>query len=171
MLIRFNQRIPVRVHPPIASEGLTPISPAGQAGRSGSAGPNGPAWCKPTGFTPTIRTPRDAPGRPKDAADWGRCSWPSISAGRVSLNSRRAKALKIHIFALTSMTLTCPWPTPWARCASTISCFRRTRSFGRPYAPIEGELAKQIEAKAYVLKGQDFSGDIQAQWRYAGSGG
>ena len=27
------------------------------------------------------------------------------------------------------------------------------------------------QAKAYVLKGQDFSGDIQAQWRYAGSGG
>jgi gamma-glutamyltranspeptidase/glutathione hydrolase len=33
--------------------------------------------------------------------------------------------------------------------------------FFEPYAPIEGELAKQIEAKGYVLKGQDFSGDIQ----------
>ncbi len=34
--------------------------------------------------------------------------------------------------------------------------------FWEPYAPIEGALAKQIEAKGYVLKGQDFSGDIQA---------
>jgi gamma-glutamyltranspeptidase / glutathione hydrolase len=34
--------------------------------------------------------------------------------------------------------------------------------FWEPYAPIEGELAKQIEAKGYVLKGQAFSGDIQA---------
>jgi gamma-glutamyltranspeptidase/glutathione hydrolase len=34
--------------------------------------------------------------------------------------------------------------------------------FWEPYMPIEGELAKQIEAKGYVLKGQDFSGDIQA---------
>src|SRR5277367_6285645 len=34
--------------------------------------------------------------------------------------------------------------------------------FWEPYKPIEGELAKQIEAKGYVLKGQDFSGDIQA---------
>ena len=34
--------------------------------------------------------------------------------------------------------------------------------FWEPYAPIEGELAKEIEAKGYVLKGQDFSGDIQA---------
>jgi gamma-glutamyltranspeptidase/glutathione hydrolase len=33
--------------------------------------------------------------------------------------------------------------------------------FWEPYAPIEGELAKQVEAKGYVLKGQDFSGDIQ----------
>jgi gamma-glutamyltranspeptidase/glutathione hydrolase len=33
--------------------------------------------------------------------------------------------------------------------------------FFEPYAPIEGELAKQIEAKGYVLKRQDFSGDIQ----------
>jgi gamma-glutamyltranspeptidase / glutathione hydrolase len=33
--------------------------------------------------------------------------------------------------------------------------------FWEPYAPIEGDLAKQIEAKGYVLKGQDFSGDIQ----------
>ncbi|MGF6446882.1 gamma-glutamyltransferase [Paraburkholderia youngii] len=34
--------------------------------------------------------------------------------------------------------------------------------FWEPYKPIDGELAKQIEAKGYVLKGQDFSGDIQA---------
>jgi gamma-glutamyltranspeptidase/glutathione hydrolase len=34
--------------------------------------------------------------------------------------------------------------------------------FWEPYKPIEGELAQQIEAKGYVLKGQDFSGDIQA---------
>ena len=34
--------------------------------------------------------------------------------------------------------------------------------FYEPYAPIEGELAHAIEAKGYVLKGQDFSGDIQA---------
>jgi len=34
--------------------------------------------------------------------------------------------------------------------------------FWEPYKPIEGELAKQIESKGYVLKGQDFSGDIQA---------
>ena len=34
--------------------------------------------------------------------------------------------------------------------------------FWEPYKPIEGELAKQIEAKGYVLKGQDFNGDIQA---------
>lgn len=34
--------------------------------------------------------------------------------------------------------------------------------FWEPYHPIDGELAKQIEAKGYVLKGQDFSGDIQA---------
>jgi gamma-glutamyltranspeptidase / glutathione hydrolase len=33
--------------------------------------------------------------------------------------------------------------------------------FWEPYAPIEGDLAKQIETKGYVLKGQDFSGDIQ----------
>jgi len=33
--------------------------------------------------------------------------------------------------------------------------------FWEPYKPIEGELAKQIEAKGYVLKGQSFSGDIQ----------
>jgi gamma-glutamyltranspeptidase/glutathione hydrolase len=34
--------------------------------------------------------------------------------------------------------------------------------FWEPYKPIDGELAKQIEARGYVLKGQDFSGDIQA---------
>jgi gamma-glutamyltranspeptidase/glutathione hydrolase len=34
--------------------------------------------------------------------------------------------------------------------------------FWEPYKPIDGELAKQIEAKGYTLKGQDFSGDIQA---------
>lgn len=34
--------------------------------------------------------------------------------------------------------------------------------FWEPYRPIEGELAKQLQAKGYVLKGQDFNGDIQA---------
>jgi gamma-glutamyltranspeptidase/glutathione hydrolase len=34
--------------------------------------------------------------------------------------------------------------------------------FWEPYAPIEGALAKAIEAKGYVLKGQTFNGDIQA---------
>lgn len=34
--------------------------------------------------------------------------------------------------------------------------------FWEPYHPIDGELAKGIEAKGYTLKGQDFSGDIQA---------
>jgi gamma-glutamyltranspeptidase / glutathione hydrolase len=34
--------------------------------------------------------------------------------------------------------------------------------FWEPYAPIDGELAKQVEAKGYVLKGQDFNGDVQA---------
>ncbi|WP_027794019.1 gamma-glutamyltransferase [Paraburkholderia acidipaludis] len=34
--------------------------------------------------------------------------------------------------------------------------------FWEPYEPIDGDLAKQVEAKGYVLKGQDFSGDIQA---------
>ncbi len=34
--------------------------------------------------------------------------------------------------------------------------------FWEPYQPIEGDLATQIEAKGYVLKGQNFSGDIQA---------
>ncbi|MEM5315283.1 gamma-glutamyltransferase [Paraburkholderia sp. JHI869] len=34
--------------------------------------------------------------------------------------------------------------------------------FWEPYQPIDGELAKQVEAKGYVLKGQDFNGDIQA---------
>jgi len=33
--------------------------------------------------------------------------------------------------------------------------------FWEPYKPIEGELAKQIEAKGYTLEGQDFVGDIQ----------
>ncbi|AJX74047.1 gamma-glutamyltransferase [Burkholderia pseudomallei MSHR2543] len=33
--------------------------------------------------------------------------------------------------------------------------------FWEPYHPIDGELAKGIEAKGYTLKGQDFSGDIQ----------
>ncbi|WP_322014762.1 gamma-glutamyltransferase [Paraburkholderia sp. J12] len=34
--------------------------------------------------------------------------------------------------------------------------------FWEPYQPIDGDLAKQVQAKGYVLKGQDFSGDIQA---------
>ncbi|MGT2474925.1 gamma-glutamyltransferase [Paraburkholderia terrae] len=34
--------------------------------------------------------------------------------------------------------------------------------FWEPYAPIEGDLAKQVEAKGYTLKPQDFNGDIQA---------
>lgn len=34
--------------------------------------------------------------------------------------------------------------------------------FWEPYQPIDGELAKAVEAKGYVLKGQNFSGDIQA---------
>ncbi len=34
--------------------------------------------------------------------------------------------------------------------------------FWEPYKPIDGDLAKQIEAKGYVLKKQDFNGDIQA---------
>jgi len=34
--------------------------------------------------------------------------------------------------------------------------------FWEPYQPIDGELARQVEAKGYVLKGQDFNGDIQA---------
>ncbi|MBN3807966.1 gamma-glutamyltransferase [Paraburkholderia sp. Ac-20347] len=34
--------------------------------------------------------------------------------------------------------------------------------FWEPYQPIDGELAKQVEAKGYTLKGQDFNGDIQA---------
>lgn len=33
--------------------------------------------------------------------------------------------------------------------------------FWEPYHPIEGELAKALEARGYTLKGQDFSGDIQ----------
>jgi gamma-glutamyltranspeptidase/glutathione hydrolase len=34
--------------------------------------------------------------------------------------------------------------------------------FWEPYAPVDGELAKQVEAKGYKLKAQDFNGDIQA---------
>ncbi|ALL68724.1 Gamma-glutamyltranspeptidase [Paraburkholderia caribensis MBA4] len=34
--------------------------------------------------------------------------------------------------------------------------------FVEPYAPIEGDLAKQVEGKGYTLKTQDFNGDIQA---------
>jgi len=34
--------------------------------------------------------------------------------------------------------------------------------FWEPYQPIDGALAKQVEAKGYVLKGQSFNGDIQA---------
>lgn len=34
--------------------------------------------------------------------------------------------------------------------------------FWEPYLPIDGDLAKQLEAKGYVLKGQSFNGDIQA---------
>lgn len=34
--------------------------------------------------------------------------------------------------------------------------------FWEPYAPIDGELAKQVEAKGYTLKPQGFNGDIQA---------
>jgi len=33
--------------------------------------------------------------------------------------------------------------------------------FWEPFLPIDGDLAKQLEAKGYVLKGQDFNGDIQ----------
>ncbi|RKP45951.1 gamma-glutamyltransferase [Trinickia fusca] len=33
--------------------------------------------------------------------------------------------------------------------------------YWEPYRPIEGELAKQLQAKGYVLKEQDFNGDIQ----------
>ncbi|MEO6798440.1 MAG: gamma-glutamyltransferase [Rhodanobacter sp.] len=34
--------------------------------------------------------------------------------------------------------------------------------FWEPYQPIAGELARQLQARSYVLEGQDFSGDIQA---------
>ena len=34
--------------------------------------------------------------------------------------------------------------------------------FWEPYKPIDGDLAKELEAKGYTLAGQDFSGDIQA---------
>ncbi|MGV2291661.1 gamma-glutamyltransferase [Trinickia sp. YCB016] len=33
--------------------------------------------------------------------------------------------------------------------------------FWEPYKPIDGELAKEVEAKGYVLKAQSFNGDIQ----------
>ena len=36
------------------------------------------------------------------------------------------------------------------------------RIFWGPYKPIEGDPAQQMEAKGYPLKGQDFSGDVQA---------
>ncbi|WP_374703620.1 gamma-glutamyltransferase [Burkholderia sp. WAC0059] len=34
--------------------------------------------------------------------------------------------------------------------------------FWEPYEPIDGTLAKQVEAKGYVLKGQNYNGDVQA---------
>ena len=34
--------------------------------------------------------------------------------------------------------------------------------FWEPYQPIDGKLARQVEAKGYVLKAQNFNGDIQA---------
>jgi len=34
--------------------------------------------------------------------------------------------------------------------------------FWEPYKPIDGELAKQVEAEGYTLQAQDFNGDIQA---------
>ncbi|MFC0401495.1 gamma-glutamyltransferase [Paraburkholderia rhizosphaerae] len=34
--------------------------------------------------------------------------------------------------------------------------------FWEPYAPIDGQLAKQVEAKGYVLQKQNFNGDVQA---------
>ncbi|QGZ64407.1 gamma-glutamyltransferase [Paraburkholderia acidisoli] len=34
--------------------------------------------------------------------------------------------------------------------------------FWEPYEPINGDLAKAVEAKGYTLKGQNFNGDIQA---------
>ncbi|WP_322105619.1 gamma-glutamyltransferase [Paraburkholderia sp. J41] len=34
--------------------------------------------------------------------------------------------------------------------------------FWEPYEPIDGDLAKAVEAKGYTLKGQNFNGDIQA---------
>jgi gamma-glutamyltranspeptidase/glutathione hydrolase len=34
--------------------------------------------------------------------------------------------------------------------------------FWEPYMPIDGELAKAVEAKGYTLKAQNFNGDIQA---------
>jgi gamma-glutamyltranspeptidase/glutathione hydrolase len=34
--------------------------------------------------------------------------------------------------------------------------------FYEPYLPIDGELAKQLEAKGYTLQAQSFNGDIQA---------
>ncbi|CAB3758829.1 gamma-glutamyltransferase [Paraburkholderia solisilvae] len=34
--------------------------------------------------------------------------------------------------------------------------------FWEPYAKIDGDLARQVEAKGYVLQGQNFNGDVQA---------
>ncbi|WP_109483410.1 gamma-glutamyltransferase [Paraburkholderia sp. C35] len=34
--------------------------------------------------------------------------------------------------------------------------------FWEPYAPIDGDLARQVEAKGYTLQAQNFNGDIQA---------
>jgi gamma-glutamyltranspeptidase/glutathione hydrolase len=34
--------------------------------------------------------------------------------------------------------------------------------FWEPYAPIDGVLAKQVEARGYILKPQAFNGDVQA---------
>jgi gamma-glutamyltranspeptidase / glutathione hydrolase len=34
--------------------------------------------------------------------------------------------------------------------------------FWEPYKPMDGDLAKELEAKGYTLAGQDFNGDIQA---------
>jgi gamma-glutamyltranspeptidase / glutathione hydrolase len=34
--------------------------------------------------------------------------------------------------------------------------------FWEPYSPIDGDLARAVEAKGYVLQGQPFNGDVQA---------
>jgi gamma-glutamyltranspeptidase/glutathione hydrolase len=34
--------------------------------------------------------------------------------------------------------------------------------YSEPFSPVNGDLAKQIESKGYTLRGQNFSGDIQA---------